>query len=114
MLDVGIEEVVRICPGVDHAYFLIGGKSNQEIIGEANFQARRGGAVLVKAYRALRAVAGESDVIEADSKTVAFSAVMTADIMKIYIHWAEVQESIKLRAVAEVGDGAGVTEATDA
>ena len=113
-LDTGIEEVVRICPVMDHAYFLIEGKSNRGVIGEAENQARRGGAVLVNANRTLRAVAGESDVLGADRKTVAFSATMTADVMKIYIHWAGVQEGAEVRGVAEVGDGAEATKTTGA
>ena len=113
-LDIDIEEVVRICPFMDHAYFLIEGKSDRGVIGEAENQARCGGSILVNANRFLHAVAGESDVLGADSKTVAFSATMTADLMTIYIHWAEIQEGAEVRAVAEVGDGAGVTEATGA
>ena len=91
-LDIAIEEAIRVCPEIDHAFFIIEGKSNRGDYGEAENQARRGGAVLVSANRALRATAGEPDVDGADPNTVVFSATINAHLINLYIHWAEVQK----------------------
>ena len=91
-LDPIIMQALRICPTMDHPYFIVEGKSNRGHLGDAENQARRGGAVLVNASRALRAMAGEPYVEGADSTNIAFSVVMDTNVVNLYIHWAEVQK----------------------
>lgn len=88
-----IAYLTQVAPGMDHAFFIIEGKSNQGIVGEAENQARRGGATLVNAGRELLGLTlDKADLVAegADIRTFVFSATMTSQCMDIYVHWAEV------------------------
>ncbi|KAL9128763.1 MAG: hypothetical protein Q9175_007460 [Cornicularia normoerica] len=92
ILSSNMQYLLDVVPGMEHAFFIIEGKSNKGIMGDAQNQARRGGGTLVNAARKLLDCIGEPDIIGADSRTFVFSATMTSDVMDIYVHWAEVKE----------------------
>ena len=78
VLDINIREAIGICPAMDHPFMIIEGKSNMGDLGQAENQARRGGAVLVNAHRALRNTAEQStNKAGADIHTIVFSPSWT-------------------------------------
>lgn len=85
-----VKLLLGVAPGMQHAFFIIEGKSNRGSLSEAHNQARRGGATLVNAGRKLLEYIGETDVTGADSRTFVYSATVVPGLMEINVHWAEV------------------------
>lgn len=77
---------------MQHAFFLIEGKSNRGDMTMAGLQARRGGATLVYAHRQILSIIGTPDVQGVDHRTFTFSAVVSPELLKVYVNWAEVKE----------------------
>ena len=94
--DVALGSDVRfllgVAPGMEHAFFIIEGKSNKGSMGEAHNQARRGGATLVNAGRKLLEYVGEPDVTGAESRTFVYSATAAPGLIEINVHWVEVTQ----------------------
>ncbi|KAM0800507.1 hypothetical protein BDR22DRAFT_889221 [Usnea florida] len=90
VLSSDVKNLLEIAPGMEHAFFIIEGKSNKGSMGEAENQARRGGATLVNAGRKLLEYIEEPDVSGADSRTFVYSATATANVMALNVHWPEV------------------------
>ena len=91
ILSTEILLTLQVAPGMQHPFFLIEGKSNKGILGEAENQARRGGATLVNAHRQLLELIGESVLdLGVDERCFVFSSTITPSVMDIYVHWVEV------------------------
>lgn len=85
--------LLEIAPRMNHPFFIIEGKSNKGVIGDAEIQVRRGGAALVNAGRKLLGFIRTRDSLlkeGPDTETFIFSATITPQNMDIYVHWAEV------------------------
>lgn len=80
--------LLKVAPGMEHPFFLVKGKSNKGDIGDAENQARRGGATLVAAAR--RHIGEPADEVGVDQRTFVCSSTINPSIMDIYLHWAEV------------------------
>ena len=106
MLSSEIQDLLQMAPGMEHPFLTIEGKSNKGVVGEAENQARRGGACLVNGARKLRERVGEA-VNDAgpDLKTIVFSATWTPNLVDIFVHWAEV---IVVDAAIEATERAGI------
>ena len=88
----GIQALLGVAPGMQHAFFVIEHKSIEESIGLAEVQATRDGAVLVKARMLLHQhvqSAGYVQQIGADDSSFVFSCAWIPDYAKIYVHWFE-------------------------
>lgn len=100
-----ILDLLEIVPGMHHAFLLLEGKSPAGSLANAENQACRGGATLVKALRTLRALL-ENDTSHAseeiiqgatapegatptkpDYKSFVFSATMNPAVFNIYVNW---------------------------
>lgn len=82
--------LLSLAPYMRHAFFFIEGKGGRDINAEAEIQAQRGGACLVNAKRMLLEYMGEPDVTGADRRSFVFSATIGSDVIKLWVHWAEV------------------------
>ncbi|KAL9127050.1 MAG: hypothetical protein Q9217_003994 [Psora testacea] len=80
----------EISPLMYHAFLIIEGKSDAGQAGEAENQARRGGATLVNAARMLSEKIGEKEADGADDRTFVYSVTLSPQVMEIWVHWAEV------------------------
>ena len=88
----GIQALLGVAPGMQHAFFVIEHKSIEESIGLAEVQATRDGAVLVKARMLLHEhiqPAGYVRPTGADDSSLVFSCAWIPDYAKIYVHWFE-------------------------
>ena len=85
-----VKTLLGVAPSMEHAFFIIEGKSNKGSMGEAQNQARRGGATLVNAGRKLFEYIGDADVSGADTRTFVYSATAAPGLIEINVHWAEV------------------------
>ena len=91
MLSSEIQDLLQMAPGMEHPFLTIEGKSNKGVVGEAENQARRGGACLVNGARKLRERVGIGvNDMGPDLKTIVFSATWTPNLVDIFVHWAEV------------------------
>ena len=90
VLSSDVKTFLEVAPDMEHAFLIIEGKSNKGSIGEAQNQARRGGATLVNAGRKLLEYIEEPDVTGADTRTFVFSATAAPGLIEINVHWAEV------------------------
>ena len=92
----GIQALLGIAPGMQHAFFVIEHKSIEESIGLAEIQATRDGAVLVKARMLLHQHIQPAGYVRqpgADDSSFVFSCAWIPDYAKIYAHWFEKLES---------------------
>ena len=88
----GIQALLGVAPGMQHAFFVIEHKSIEESVGGAEVQATRDGAVLVKARMLLHQhiqPPGHVQQIGADDSSFVFSCAWIPDYAKIYVHWFE-------------------------
>ena len=120
ILSSEIVNLLEIAPNMNHPFLLIEGKSNKGVIGDAEIQARRGGAAIVNVGRKLLGFtkARESLLAEGpDTETFIFSATITPQSVDIFIHWAEVITSASTEAQhsnePEKSARAGVQSSTD-
>lgn len=91
-LDPDIRLLLELVPSLENTFFIIEGKSNVGNALQAQVQAQRGGAALVHAARRLvqsYTLEGAEVASGADTQSFVFSATMTPDLMKLYVHWAE-------------------------
>ena len=82
--------LLEVAPYVHQPFLVIEGKSDKGELAEAENQARRAGAALVNAGRALRKRIGEEDVKGADTRTFVFSVTVGPKTIEVWVHWAEV------------------------
>ncbi len=89
----GIQALLGVAPGMQHAFFVIEHKSIEDSIGLAEVQATRNGAVLVKArmllHQHVQPAAGYVQQIGADDSSFVFSCAWAPDYAKIYVDWFE-------------------------
>ena len=95
-LSTETDQLISISPGLTAAFFLVEGKSYAGNMFEAENQARRGGATLVNAGRKLFKLAGREDAQGPDDKTNVYSATFDPQVIKVWIHWAEVRSNGKV------------------
>ena len=85
------ERLRQVVPVMYDPIFIIEGKGDKGEAAEAENQACRSGAALIRAARALRERIGEADVEGADNRTFLFSGTLSPGAMEIWVHWAQVQ-----------------------
>lgn len=112
-----IKVLLEVAPLMYQPFFIIEGKSGRGDPIKARNQARRGGATLIHAARQLRQKAdlGEEgytlavDGLRADLSTIVFSATLTYEAFCVWIHWAEVGPSGRVKYHMNAVDGVLVT-----
>ena len=82
--------LMGVAPEMVHPYFIIEGKTTKGDLADAENQAIRGGATLVRACRLLNAKAGAGDVAGPDSKSFVYSMTMDTNIARIWLNWCEI------------------------
>lgn len=90
-----------------HPFFFIEGKGNQGLVFEAENQARRAGASLVSSLRMFLTKIGIDDVASPgpDNRTFVFSATLSSNALKFWVHWAELQEDRSVHYQMDYVDG---------
>ena len=93
-----LDDLATVVQGILWAFFLIEVKPDGGSMEECRNQACRGGATLVNAARGFMKKLGPSvENIGPDRDTYVYSAVMDADFMEWYVHWAEVCADGKIK-----------------
>ena len=82
--------LMGVAPEMVHPYFIIEGKTIKGDLADAENQAIRGGATLVRARRLLNAKAGAGDVTGPDPKSFVYSMTMDTNIARIWLNWCEI------------------------
>ena len=95
--------LMGVAPEMVHPYFVIEGKTTKGDLADAENQAIRGGATLVRARRLLNAKAGAGDVAGPDPNSFVYSMTMDTNIARIWLNWCEILPNI--RPVADGNDG---------
>lgn len=87
-----LNALLEVAPGLIHPFFIIEGKAGKGDLAQAQNQAARGGATIVRAFRMLLAEVDDSrdKFYGPDRATVAFSATVSPEVIEIWIHWADV------------------------
>jgi len=86
----GVMNLLEICAGMYHTFFILEGKGVSGSATEAQNQARRGGATLVNASRQLEAMVRElPDKPGIDEKSFVFSATLCPQTLQFWVHWYE-------------------------
>lgn len=83
--------LMGVAPELVHPYFIIEGKTTKGDITDAENQAVRGGATLVRARRLLNAKAGAGDVVGPDHNSFVYSMTMDTNIARIWLNWCEIR-----------------------
>ena len=81
--------LMEVAPEMVHPYFIIEGKTTKDLA-DAENQAIRGGATLVRARRLLNAKAGVGDVAGPDPMSFVYSMTMDTNIARIWLNWCEI------------------------
>ena len=82
--------LMGVAPEMVHPYFIIEGKTTKGDLADAENQAIRGGATLVRARRLLNAKAGAGDDTGPDSNSFVYSMTMDTNIARIWLNWCEI------------------------
>ncbi|KAM0794019.1 hypothetical protein BDR22DRAFT_49414 [Usnea florida] len=82
--------LMGVAPEMVHPYFIIEGKTTKGDLADAENQAIRGGATLVRARRLLNAKAGVGDVAGPDPMSFVYSMTMDTNIARIWLNWCEI------------------------
>ena len=82
--------LMGVAPEMVHPYFIIEGKTTKGDLADAENQAIRGGATLVRARRLLNAKAGAGDVAGPDPNSFVYSMTMDTNIARIWLNWCEI------------------------
>ena len=88
--------LMGVAPEMVHPYFIIEGKTTKGDLADAENQAIRGGATLVRARRLLNAKAGAGDVAGPDRNSFVYSMTMDTNIARIWLNWCEILPKQKL------------------
>ena len=82
--------IMGVAPEMVHPFFIIEGKTTKGDLADAENQAIRGGATLVRARRLLNAKAGIGDVVGPDQRSIAYSMTIDTNIARLWLHWCEI------------------------
>ena len=100
--------LIGVAPEMVHPYLIIEGKTTKGDLADAENQAMRGGATLVRARRLLNARAGAGDAVGPDSKSFVYSVTMDTNIARIWLNWCEILQKRSLEG--DVNDGEDLYE----
>ena len=82
--------LMGVAPEMVHPFFIMEGKTTKGDLADAENQAIRGGATLVRARRLLNAKAGAGDAAGPDKNSFVYSMTMDTNIARIWLNWCEI------------------------
>ena len=102
-----LKALIGVVPGMIHPFLLVEGKSRAGVAADAENQAIRGGATLVRARRELHArvlLDKNAEPEGPDFSSFVFSCTITPQVATIWVHWCHHAGSVDTYHMNEVSD----------